>query len=50
MLKRIAAWILLIGFILLIVSIYTGFYWKVSLVVYLIIAGCFLLTNKKGKG
>jgi len=48
-LKRIIAWILLVGFVLLLVNIlFIGFQLFISGMVYIIIAGIFLLTNKMG--
>ncbi len=46
--KRIFAWVLLAGFVLLILNLFVfKFYWQLSMVVYLIIVFAFLLTNGK---
>ena len=46
MIKRIFAWILLAGFVLLILNIIVfRYYWQLSVIVYLIIAVAFILTN-----
>jgi hypothetical protein len=44
--RRIFAWVLLIGFLLLLLNLLVfRFYWQLSMVVYLIIGFAFLLTN-----
>lgn len=46
--KRIFAWVLLVGFVLLILNLIVfRFYWQLSMVVYLVIVFAFLLTNGK---
>ena len=46
--RRIFAWILLAGFILLILNLIVfRVYWQLSMVVYLVIVFAFLLTNGK---
>lgn len=46
--RRIFAWVLLIGFILLLLNLIVfRFYWQLSMVVYLVIVFAFLLTNGK---
>lgn len=46
--KRIVAWSLLFGFIVLLVNIFVfHFYLKESLFVYFLIAGLFVFLNKK---
>ena len=48
MLKRILAWIILAGFVLLLLNIVIfKFYWQVSLAVYIVIIIFFVLTNGK---
>jgi hypothetical protein len=48
MFKRIFAWILLVGFVLLLVNlIFFRYYWQVSLATYLTAAIYFVFTNKK---
>lgn len=48
MLKRIMAWVLLIGFVFLIFNIIVfGFYWQLSVIIYLVIAFGFLFTNRR---
>lgn len=48
MLKRIMAWVLLVGFLFLILNlIVIRFYWQISMVIYLVIVFIFLFTNKK---
>ena len=48
--RRITAWILLIGFILLIVNLsFFRIQWKLSLIIYFIVAGYFLLTINRKK-
>lgn len=49
MIKRVMAWVLLVGFLFLILNlIVIRFYWQLSMVVYLVIVFIFLFTNKKG--
>ncbi len=46
--KRILAWVLLGGFVLLLLNVmFIKFYWELSMVIYLIIAFAFLLYNSK---
>lgn len=46
--KRIFAWVLLAGFVLLILNLIVfRFYWQLSMVVYLIIIFAFLFSNGK---
>ena len=46
--KRVLAWVVLIGFVLLIVNItFIGFYRTPSFIVYLVIAGYYLFAGKK---
>jgi len=48
MLKRVLAWVLLIGFILFIVNFaFIGLYRTESIVVYLVIIAAFLIANNK---
>jgi hypothetical protein len=48
MLKRVLAWIILIGFVLLLLNIAIfHFYWQVSLAVYVVIIIFFVLSNGK---
>lgn len=48
MLKRVMAWVLLIGFVLLLLNIAIfHFYWQVSLAVYVVIIIFFVLSNGK---
>lgn len=48
MLKRILAWIILIGFVLLLLNIAIfKFYWQISLAVYVVILVFFVLSNGK---
>ena len=49
MLKRIMAWVLLVGFLFLILNlILIRFYWQLSMIIYLVIVFAFLFTNRKG--
>jgi hypothetical protein len=51
MVKRIMAWILLLGFLFLILNlIVLRFYWQQSMIVYLVIVFIFLFTTRKGNG
>lgn len=46
--RRILAWVLLAGFVLLLLNImFIRFYWQLSVMIYLIIAFAFLLYNSK---
>lgn len=46
--RRIFAWVLLAGFVLLILNLIVfRFYWQVSMVAYLVIVFAFILTNGK---
>ena len=46
--RRILAWAILIGFVLLLLNLIVfRFYWQLSMVVYLLIVFAFLLTNGK---
>ncbi len=46
--RRILAWVLLAGFVLLLLNImFIKFYWQLSMVLYLLIAFAFLLYNSK---
>jgi membrane protein implicated in regulation of membrane protease activity len=46
--KRIIAWILLAGFVMLLLNLIVfRFYWQLSMVVYIIIVIVFILTNGK---
>jgi membrane protein implicated in regulation of membrane protease activity len=46
--RRILAWILLAGFVLLLVNVmFIKFYWQLSMVIYIIIAFAFLLYNSR---
>ena len=48
MLRRILAWILLIGFLLLMINIFVfGFYWQLSIGIYLVVAVYFLFSKSK---
>lgn len=50
MMKRVMAWVLLIGFVLLIINIvFIGYQRSTSFVVYLVIAACFLFVMNKNK-
>lgn len=49
MLRRITAWVLLAGFLFLILNlIVLRYYWQLSMVIYLIIVFIFILTNRQG--
>ena len=46
--KRIIAWILLLGFVVLLINIFVfHFYLKESLFVYFLVAGSFIFLNRK---
>ncbi len=46
--RRIFAWVLLAGFVLLLLNVmFIKFYWQLSMVIYLIIAFAFLIYNGK---
>jgi hypothetical protein len=46
--RRILAWVLLAGFVLLLMNVmFIKFYWQLSMVIYIIIAFAFLLYNSK---
>jgi membrane protein implicated in regulation of membrane protease activity len=46
--RRIFAWVLLIGFVLLLLNLIVfRFYWQLSMVVYLVIVFAFMLMNGK---
>lgn len=46
--RRIFAWVLLAGFVLLLLNVmFIKFYWQLSMVLYLIIAFAFLMYNTK---
>ncbi|MGE5615095.1 MAG: hypothetical protein ACM3XR_11900 [Bacillota bacterium] len=46
--KRIIAWILLAGFVLLLLNlIIFRFYWQLSMIVYIVIVIAFVMTNGK---
>jgi len=48
MVKRVFAWILLIGFILLLINlIFFRYYWQVSLALYIAAAIYFIIFNNK---
>lgn len=48
MIKRVLAWILLIGFVLLIINlIFFRYYWQVSLALYIAAVLCFMFSVKK---
>ena len=50
MLRRVLAWILLIGFVLLLLNIFVfKIEIEISLVIYVLIAGVFLLSNSYNK-
>ena len=50
MLRRLLAWISLIGFVALIINLLTfRFLWQLSIMIYIIIIVFFLLTNNKSK-
>lgn len=50
MLKRVMAWVLLVGFVALVINLtYIGYQRSFCFVVYLIIAALFLLTMNRGK-
>ena len=47
--RRIIAWVLLVGFLFLIINlIVIRYYWQLSMVIYLVIVFIFLFTNRKG--
>jgi hypothetical protein len=47
MLKRIMAWVLLVGFVFLLLNIAIfRFYWEISILIYLVVAIWFIFTNK----
>ncbi len=49
MVRRITAWVLLAGFLFLILNlIVLRYYWQLSMVIYLIIVFVFILTNRQG--
>lgn len=49
MLRRVMAWVLLVGFLFLILNlIVIRFYWQFSMVLYVVIVFAFLFTNRKG--
>ncbi len=46
--RRILAWVLLAGFLLLLINVmFIKFYWQLSMIVYMIIAFAFLMYNGK---
>ncbi|NLK86876.1 MAG: hypothetical protein GX279_05215 [Clostridiaceae bacterium] len=46
--RRIIAWALLAGFVLLLLNVmFIKFYWQLSMVIYIIIAFAFLIYNSK---
>lgn len=51
MIKRIIAWLLLLGFVFLILNItFIGFYRELTFLIYLIIVVFFLFNNKRNRG
>lgn len=46
--KRVIAWVILIGFLLLLLNIIVfRFYWQLSMVIYILIAFAFVFSNGK---